>query len=529
MNIMKSTMPAGSSLGYIAWAILLITAGCSGSPGVDGAVGGNVGTGGSAPGATGGVTATGGKTSSSAGGNATGGSSATGGTTGSAGAPQVGGSTATGGTAATGGQSTTGGASPTGGKNSTGGASASGGKSSTGGANPTGGVNSSGGANPTGGKSSTGGASATGGKTATGGASATGGKTATGGATGTGGSTSTQQCTSALPALAQPVNVSSPTSVVGTGTAASCTFSALNTAVTKGGIITFNCGTAPVTIPITATMNLLTTKDTVIDGGSLVTLDGGGAVQILNYNSANFRALDTRVTLQHLTLINGKTTPTEVIPTAPSPCSQGYNDGEGGALYMRDGNLTVIDCTFTGNQAAPLGPDTGGGAIYILGSKNGAIIVGSTFTNNQASNAGAVGGLFAELDIYNSVFQNNKAIGNGANSDDSTKCSVINNGQHEVGSGGNGGAIYQDGGSSTNVILCGDTITGNAAGTGAFGGGVFMTSNDWTGTITIRDTTITGNTGGHWTQLQQGSVTNLGSAFGINALSATVTNSTLQP
>jgi len=104
-----------------------------------------------------------------------------------------------------------------------------------------------------------------------------------------------------------------------------------------------------------------------------------------------------------------------------------------------------------------------------------------------------------------------------------------NNGQHEVGSGGNGGAIYQDGGSATNVILCGDTITGNAAGTGAFGGGVFMTSNDWTGTITIRDTTITGNTGGHWTQLQQSSGTNLGSAFGINALNATVTNSTLQP
>jgi len=129
---------------------------------------------------------------------------------------------------------------------------------------------------------------------------------------------------------------------------------------------------------------------------------------------------------------------------------------------------------------------------------------------------------------FNTLGAPKKAIGNGANSDDATKCSVINNGQNEVGSGGNGGAIYQDGGSSTNVILCGDSITGNAAGTGAFGGGVFMTSNDWTGTITIRDTTITGNTGGHWTQLQQGSVTDLGSAFGINALSATVTNSTLQ-
>jgi hypothetical protein len=77
-------------------------------------------------------------------------------------------------------------------------------------------------------------------------------------------------------------------------------------------------------------------------------------------------------------------------------------------------------------------------------------------------------------------------------------------------------------------VLCGNRIINNAAGTGAFGGGVFMTSNDWSGTITIRDTTITGNTGGSWTVLQQGSVTDLGSAFGINALSATVTNSTLQ-
>jgi len=40
--------------------------------------------------------------------------------------------------------------------------------------------------------------------------------------------------------------------VVGTGTAASCTYSALNTAVTAGGSITFNCGTAPVTMLSTA-------------------------------------------------------------------------------------------------------------------------------------------------------------------------------------------------------------------------------------------------------------------------------------
>jgi hypothetical protein len=236
--------------------------------------------------------------------------------------------------------------------------------------------------------------------------------------------------------------------------------------------------------------------------------------------------LETRVTLQHLTLINGKTAPVKVIPTAPAPCSQGYNDGEGGALYMRDGNLTVIDCTFSRNQAAPRGPDTGGGAIYITGSKHGAFIVGSVFTNNSAANAGALGGLFATLEIYNSVFRDNHATGDGANSNDPSKCDAINNGQNEVGSGGNGGAIYQDGGSATNVFLCGIDVENNAAGTGAFGGGVFMTSNDFTGTITVQDSIITGNTGGHWTQVNSGP--DLGTAFGVNAKSSTIVNSTLQ-
>ena len=420
-----------------------------------------------------------------------------------------------------------------GGSAGTGGTNASvGGDHATGGAAPgAGGSPSTGGQTSatTGGKSATGGTgAATGGKSATGGASAaTGGASSAGGNAGTGGATTAGKCSSALPSGAQPVDMTGAT-VIGSGSADSCKFSDLSAAVTKGGKIKFNCGSAAVTIPVTATMNLPTDKDTVIDGGNTITLDGGNSVQILNYNSANFQATETRVTLQHLTLINAKTTPTQAIPTAPAPCSQGWDDGEGGALYMRDGNLTVIDCTFSHNQAAQLGPDTGGGAIYILGSKHGALIVSSTFTNNAASNAGALGGLFAELDIYNSVFTSNTATGNGANNDDATKCSVINNGQNEVGSGGNGGAVYQDGGNATNIILCGDTITNNAAGTGAFGGGVFMTSNDWSGTITIQDTTITGNTGGHWTQLQQGSVTDLGTAFGINALSATVSNSTLQ-
>jgi hypothetical protein len=377
-----------------------------------------------------------------------------------------------------------------------------------------------------GGVTGSGGRTGMGGAKGTGGRSATGGTTGAGGTPGTGGTTIPTHCTAALPAGAQPANVANPTTVVGTGTADSCTFGSLNAAVKKGGVITFNCGTGPVTIPVTSTLVLPTGTDTVIDGGNTITLDGQSAVQIMNFNHGDWMKLETRVTLQHLTLSNGKTTPTEAIPTAPAPCSQGYNDGEGGALYMRDGNLTVIDCTFSHNQAAPRGPDTGGGAIYITGSKHGALIVGSVFTNNSAANAGALGGLFATLEIYNSVFRDNQATGDGANSNDPSKCDAINNGQNEVGSGGNGGAIYQDGGSATNVFLCGIDVENNAAGTGAFGGGVFMTSNDFTGTITVQDSIITGNTGGHWTQVNSGP--DLGTAFGVNAKSSTIANSTLQ-
>ena len=52
------------------------------------------------------------------------------------------------------------------------------------------------------------------------------------------------------------------------------------------------------------------------------------------------------------------------------------------------------------------------------GARPGRSSSSSTFTSNTASNAGAVGGLFNELDVYNSLFTGNKAAGNGANNND---------------------------------------------------------------------------------------------------------------
>jgi hypothetical protein len=377
------------------------------------------------------------------------------------------------------------------------------------------------------------GGTGTGGSTGNGGTGADGG-TGGGSTGGTGGGSASWDagnpdgsCSKTLPPEAQPADVSNPTSVVGTGDAASCTFAALQAAVGAGGVITFDCGASPVTIAVAETLQVPIDKSTVIDGGQLVTLDGQSQVRILSFDSPNWQALDHRLTLQHIALKNGKATPTEAIPPAPAPCSQGFNDGQGGAVYMRDGNLSVIDCIFENNHAAPLGPDTGGGAIYVEGSKNGLVIEGSTFRDNQASNAGAVGGLFCEHHIYNSLFEDNAAVGHDANNNDPNQCDAINNGQNQTGSGGNGGAIYSDG-IDVDFYLCGDKIVNNAAGDNAFGGGLFFTSNNYAGTLSIIDTTITGNTGGHWTNAQTGSNDDAGTAVGTNCHELVIENSTIQ-
>ncbi len=310
--------------------------------------------------------------------------------------------------------------------------------------------------------------------------------------------------TLSVPAEAQAVDASHPTTVVGTGTPASCTFTALNSAVSKGGIITFDCGDGLMTIPVTATLTppMSSGSDApvhvVLDGGNKVTLDGGHAVRIMSWLHPTWRTSMDTLTLQHIRLMNGKTTPTQAIPACPASggisntmCSTGFDDGEGGALYMSDGNLRVIDCTFEDNQAALLGPDTGGGAIYLVGTGAPSYIAESTFRNNKAANAGAIGMLWAGAFIFNSLFDSNDAVGTGANNNDASECTCINNGQNEVGSGGNGGSIYKDGGDGVNLTLCGDQIQNDSA--NEFGSGIFLTADGSNAQLIIDDTVLKNN------------------------------------
>ena len=281
-------------------------------------------------------------------------------------------------------------------------------------------------------------------------------------------------------------DVSAPTATVGDGSPASCTEAALQQAATGGGTIVFNCGSTPATITVTS--QIMFTKETVLDGGGLVTLSGGGASRIL-YLDSDYNTPTPRLTVQRMSLRDGKS------PATGDDTAQG-----GGAIYRDGGSLTVLDSVFENNHAPATGQDVAGGAIYGFGGGD-TIIVGSTFTTNGASDGGAVGSLNGDLTIINSTFTNNAATGTGGN----------------PGNGGCGGALYMDGRDEA-TSLCGVTIRSNSA--GAIGGGFFRVSNDHTGSFAMDRSTVDDN---HVTATTTG---NAGGLY-LEGLAMTITASTI--
>ncbi|MBK7624296.1 MAG: hypothetical protein IPJ14_16955 [Kineosporiaceae bacterium] len=284
----------------------------------------------------------------------------------------------------------------------------------------------------------------------------------------------------AVPAEGRPVDTRHPTRVVGTGTAASCTSAAVVKAVAAGGIITFDCGPAPVTIRMTATAKVRNTNArTVVDGGGRVTLSGGGAHRILYQNTCDGAQgwttthcqdqLTPSLVVQNLTLADGNST------------GQTAEGGGGGAIFVRGGKLTVINSRFTGNRCDTSGPDVGGAAIRVLHESRSyaVLIVGSSFTGGRCSNGGALSSIGTSWTVVNSIFRGNVVTGRGANP-----------ARSGTPGGGSGGAIYMDG-NTIRLDLRGCLIEDNTAPEG--GGAVFFVSNDRTGTATLAASTLRRN------------------------------------
>jgi hypothetical protein len=284
--------------------------------------------------------------------------------------------------------------------------------------------------------------------------------------------------TCAVPQAALLVDTAQPTTVVGTGTPASCTSAAVVAAVARGGKVTFNCGASPVTITLAETAKVFNNQpDLVLDGGGLVTLSGGGARRVLYQNTCDPAQVWTTsrcdlqtsptLTLQRITLADGNST------------AQTYGQGAegGGLLFVRGGQVRLINSRLFGGRTETTGPDLGGGAVRLVGTQS-ALVVGSTFggradLGNQSSNGGALSTLGASLGVYNTEISHNQAVGLGANP-----------ARSGTPGGGSGGAIYQDG-NSYSLTLCGVTAHDNAAPEG--GSAIFHVSNDRSSTVTVRD------------------------------------------
>ncbi len=295
-----------------------------------------------------------------------------------------------------------------------------------------------------------------------------------------------------IPAEAQAEDVSSPTTVIGTGTPASCTGDAFVNAVANGGIITFDCGPDPVTIFLTQTAKVFNDKGTklVIDGGNKVTLSGGGTTRILYMATCDAAQVyppgpgdcntnpGVQLVVQNITFVNGSA---KGIPEGTN------NDGGGGAIHAQGGSLKVVNSRFFNNVCDDLGSDVGGGAIrkldYLIAAGAGPArpvwIVNSTFGGkegfgNSGANGGALSSIGVSWNILNTLLSHNAAVGHGANS----------------GQGGNGGAIYNDGDEIVlNITSC--LIENNIANEG--GSAVFFVSNDQSGSITITDSLTQNN------------------------------------
>ena len=245
------------------------------------------------------------------------------------------------------------------------------------------------------------------------------------------------------PATADLRDTSKATTIVGTGTAASCNQAALSAALARGGIIKFNCSTTgqSVTITLTESLEISRTNDTIIDGEGRITFDGQKKVRILNFDRADFPQLTPILTVQRLRFINGF-------------CQ---DDHGGCAILQKKGGTTIVNgCTFENNVGPTVGQDTAGGAIWTIGGGT-TTVNGCVFRSNKCSNGGAIGILGSGLAISNSHFEANEATGNGGN----------------PGNGGNGGAISFDGRGRNNTI-CGTRFSKNQG--NKFGGAFFRVS-----------------------------------------------------
>jgi filamentous hemagglutinin family protein len=185
------------------------------------------------------------------------------------------------------------------------------------------------------------------------------------------------------------------------------------------------------------------------------------------------------VTLNNLTLTDGNA---DAITSGLG--SSRTNDGGGLLIFSQSAlhaTVTINNSTISNNTADN---NHGGGGIYIAAQSGFATVALNDSTVSGNSEYGTFGG----GGIYNDGFYG------GVTALTITNSTIANNTAAMDGTGGYGGAIYNEGaggnGGSATVTVINSTISGNSASNA--GGGIY---NDYApATLTISDTILAGNT-----------------------------------
>ncbi|MEO8376910.1 MAG: right-handed parallel beta-helix repeat-containing protein, partial [Candidatus Sumerlaeota bacterium] len=194
------------------------------------------------------------------------------------------------------------------------------------------------------------------------------------------------------------------------------------TEIAPGGAIYVLPGMPHVPIMLGGTELLIDKQMRIFGQGN--TVDGNVWSRVFSVD-----AVDSQIAIFDLTIQNGS-----VI-------------GDGGGINLSNGELSLWDCTITGNRA------NNGGGVEIYGPGSTAIISGCTISDNMTNDAGFSGGIDnyfgSTLSITNSTIANNTAsVGGGIVSESAdinmTNCTVLQN----TGSGNAGGLTLNVAGNS---------------------------------------------------------------------------------
>lgn len=248
---------------------------------------------------------------------------------------------------------------------------------------------------------------------------------------------------------------------VGNGTPASCTQSALQSALNGGGSVTFNCGSAETTITMSSPLTI--GSDTVLNGDDKIILSGGGQTTVLKV-SANLN-----VTIKNLTIQDGR-------DADPSHASQ-----SGGVWIFGATDITFDNVRFLNNDGSGIPNEENSGAV---GAHRAARVTvrNSEFIGNAGFNGGALHMLLTPLVVEGSLFQGNTATAPAVEGIPS----------------GFGGAIYADGaglqdGSPSALTIRTSTFDSNRA---AYQGGALALFGYDGDVFTIETSTFSANVAG---------------------------------